>query len=90
MIFGGFLGALLTGVFVSLAVNVSGANGLLFGNFSLLVCQLVASGATITYSFVASFFILIGLKKTVGLRVSREDEVKSLDITQHSEASYNF
>ena len=87
---GGFLGALLTGVFASLTVNASGANGLIFGNFSLLRSQFIASAATIAYSFVVSFIILMTLKKTIGLRVSREDEVRGLDITQHSEAGYNF
>ena len=87
---GGFLGALLTGVFASKVVNSSGANGLIFGNFSLLLSQFISGLAIIAYSFVVSWVILMALKKTIGLRVSREEEMRGLDISQHSEAGYNF
>jgi Amt family ammonium transporter len=88
---GGTLGALLTGVFASSAANPSiGANvGLLYGGWRLFLVQLCAIGATIVYTGVVSFLILKVLDKTVGLRVSDEDERMGLDLTQHGESAYS-
>ena len=85
---GGVLGALLTGVFATTAVNAAGANGLLAGNPALLVNQVIAVLVTIVYSFVVSYIILRVVAALVGLRVSAEDEQVGLDLSQHSEAGY--
>jgi Amt family ammonium transporter len=85
---GGITGALLTGVFATVAVNAAGANGLLHGSAKLLGAQAIAVGATVTYSFLVSLFILKVLDWTIGLRLSDEHEEAGLDVSQHSEAGY--
>ncbi len=85
---GGISGALLTGLFASVAVNAAGANGVFFGGPELFPKQLVAVLVTVVYSFVASFVILKLVDILVGLRVDDEEESVGLDITQHSETGY--
>jgi Amt family ammonium transporter len=88
---GGITGALLTGVFATLAVNAAGANGLLYGGgFALLGKQVIGVVATIVFSFVISFIILKAIDATIGLRVSDEAETAGLDISQHSETGYEL
>jgi Amt family ammonium transporter len=74
---GGILGALLTGVFVS--KEISGVDG------SFLV-QLKGVAVTVIYGFAASFLILFLIDKTMGLRVSEEQEREGLDISLHGES----
>jgi Amt family ammonium transporter len=88
---GGITGALLTGVFASLAINPAGANGLLSGGgFALLGKQLVGVGATIAFSFIVSFIILKLLDATMGIRASEDAEVAGLDISEHAETGYEL
>jgi len=85
---GGIVGAILTGVFASVAVNSSGANGLLFGNSGLLAAQITAVGATVAYSFLVTLALLKIIDWTFGLRVTHEHEEVGLDVSQHSESGY--
>jgi len=87
---GGTFGALATGLFATTAVNAAGANGLFYGNPKQLALQALAAGVCLLYSFVVSLLILIALDKIIGLRVTKEDEVMGLDLTQHGEAGYNW
>jgi len=87
---GGVTGALLTGVFASLAVNPGGANGLLLGNPGQLGVQALAVAVTAAYSFGVSYLILRLVDATLGLRVDVEEESTGLDLTQHSESGYTF
>ena len=87
---GGTWGALATGLFASTAVNAAGGNGLFFGNPGLLAVQAGAAAATAAYAFVATYLLFRLLDKVVGLRVSDEEEVMGLDLTQHGEAGYNW
>ncbi|MFQ5898917.1 MAG: ammonium transporter, partial [Candidatus Methylomirabilia bacterium] len=84
---GGTWGALATGLFASPAINEAGA-GLFFGNPGQLGKQLVAVVATWVLAFVATFVILKVLDALMGLRVSDEDEMAGLDLSQHSETAY--
>jgi ammonium transporter, Amt family len=88
---GGTTGAILTGVFASLAVNSAGANGLLAGGgFALLGKQLVGVGATIVFSFAVSFIILKLLDSTMGIRVDADVEAGGLDVSEHAETGYEL
>ncbi|HVF52292.1 MAG TPA: ammonium transporter [Actinomycetota bacterium] len=88
---GGIVGALLTGVFADVAFNSAGADGLLAGGgLALLGKQAIAIGVTLAFSFIASFVLLKLIDATIGLRVTEEEEIAGLDITQHSEAGYAF
>ncbi|RZJ96114.1 MAG: ammonium transporter [Brevundimonas sp.] len=76
---GGLLGALLTGVFASTAINSlsEGAN---------IPTQAIGLAWTIAYSAVGTLIILIVCKFTVGLRVSAAAEEEGLDTTLHGES----
>jgi Amt family ammonium transporter len=85
---GGTWGALATGLFASKAVNEAGGDGLFFGNPGQLWTQLVAVLATFVLAIVATYVILKIVDAIVGLRVTDEDEVAGLDLSQHSETAY--
>jgi len=87
---GGIFGAIMTGVFATKAVNPAGNNGLLYGNPSLLVTQLIAVGVTVVFVAVGSGVILLALKAIMGLRVTEKDERQGLDLSQHNESAYVF
>lgn len=87
---GGILGAILTGVFASKAINPAGNDGLLYGNPGLVVTQLTAVGATIVFVMAGTAIILLGIKAVIGLRVTEEDELLGLDLSQHSESAYEL
>jgi Amt family ammonium transporter len=89
---GGALGALLTGVFASHALNSAvseNAQGVVYGGVKLLGAQAASVVITIAYSVVVSWVILKVIDLTIGLRVSSEDEQIGLDLTQHGESAYN-
>src|SRR5438034_585369 len=90
---GGTLGALLTGVFASSAVNPIFKNaqgstlpsGLLEGNAHQLVNQFVGVVIAWGLAAVGTLIILKIVDATVGLRVSEEHEIQGLDLSQHGE-----
>ena len=82
---GGALGALLTGVFASNAVNSASKGWLHDGNLHQMVLQLEDIGATFAYCAVVTFVILLAIKSTIGLRVSEEVEIEGLDLNLHGE-----
>ncbi len=89
---GGTLGALLTGVFATRAawnINSGEPVGLLEGG-GALKGQIAAVIVTWVLSIVATFIILKVVDAIVGLRVSEQDEVRGLDVTQHEEEGYIF
>lgn len=81
---GGTWGALATGLFASMG----GGTGLFFGNPGQVVVQAIGVGATWIFSFGGTFILLKMIDATIGLRVSREDEILGLDLTQHRERAY--
>ena len=88
---GGIVGALLTGIFSTAAINEFGADGLLAGGgFTLLGKQVLAVGVTLAFAFVVTMLIAKLVDATVGLRVTEEDEVTGLDLSQHSEVGYSL
>ena len=87
---GGTWGALATGLVATTAVNPDGANGLLFGNAGQLWIQFLSVLVTCVFAFVMTVIILKVLDWTMGLRVAPEEEVRGLDITQHSETAYSL
>jgi Amt family ammonium transporter len=82
---GGALGALLTGVFASNAINSASKGWIHDHNPGQMILQLEDVGATFGYCAVMTFVILLVIKYTIGLRVSEEVEVEGLDINLHGE-----
>lgn len=80
---GGIWGALATGLFASV-----GAKGAFFGDMHQFLVQIIAVAATIVFAMSLTFIILMVVKAIVGLRVTEEDEVMGLDLSEHGEAGY--
>ena len=90
---GGTVGAVLTGVFATVAVNdgFDGAPmGLLDGNVMQFVNNILGALLTWVLAAIATFGILKLVDATVGLRVDEADEVRGLDLTQHGEEAYSL
>jgi Amt family ammonium transporter len=86
---GGIWGGIATGLFANKAVNPAvTANGLAFGETALIVNQLISIGITIAFAAGATFVIMILLKKTMRIRVTKEDEQMGLDYAEHRESAY--
>lgn len=89
---GGTLGAILTGVFATAAVvpGKDSAVGLLEGNSGQVINQAVGVAASIAIAVVGSLILLKVIDAVIGLRVSQQDELQGLDVSQHGEEGYIF
>ncbi|MFN3431625.1 MAG: ammonium transporter, partial [Candidatus Sericytochromatia bacterium] len=85
---GGILGALLTGVFASKALNPAGADGALHGNWGLLGAQAIAVGATALFTAVMTYAILKAIQLIRPMRVGTTAEAEGLDLHHHSTSGY--
>jgi Amt family ammonium transporter len=87
---GGILGAILTGVLATPAIQ-SAYSGAAFGNLHQLWVQFIAIGATIVFSGVGTFILFKITDLLVGVRATDKQEAIGLDETQHGETAYtNF
>ena len=84
---GGFIGAILTGVFTAEAF---GGSGLENGIGAQLGLQFVGATATLVYSGVLTFVILKVLDGAIGLRVTPEEEEQGLDLSLHDERGFSL
>ncbi|PJI07678.1 MULTISPECIES: ammonium transporter [Clostridium] len=87
---GGTWGSIATGIFATKAVNSTGANGLLYGNASLLLKQIEATIATYAYSIVGTIIIIFVVNLIFKMRASEDEETLGLDITMHGERAYHI
>jgi ammonium transporter, Amt family len=91
---GGTLGALLTGLFATKLINpIFGTNvatGAIDGHWGQVLNQ--ATGVAIAWglSAVGTLILLVLVDKTIGLRVSAEEESTGLDLSQHGEEGYDL
>jgi Amt family ammonium transporter len=91
---GGTLGAILTGFFATKLINPAfGANvntGAMDGHWGQILNQ--AAGVAIAWvlSAVGTIVLLFLVDKTIGLRVSAEEETQGLDLSQHGEEGYDL
>jgi Amt family ammonium transporter len=75
---------LVCGIFGTLAVGVFGAKA----GMDQFLYQLAGVGATATFCTITSFLILFTIKKTGGIRVSKEEELEGLDLHEHGMDAY--
>jgi len=87
---GGILGTLGAGLFAEKLINPAGADGLFFGNPHQLVVQIMAIAVVAVYSFIISIVLLKLIDWTLGLRVTDEEEMMGLDLSQHEESGYTL
>jgi Amt family ammonium transporter len=91
---GGTLGAILTGVFATKAVNsaiADGKGGLIDGNGGQIVNQLI--GVAIAWGIaIVGTLIILKICDIVcgGVRATPDQETIGLDVSQHGEEGYNF
>ena len=85
----GIVGTLALGF---IALPVEGVGGGLFygGGFAQLGAQLVAMMVAIIFSAVLTLVIGLAIHKTIGFRVSEEQEVNGVDLSEHAETAYEF
>ena len=94
---GGTIGALMTGLFASKAVNpaieatykVNGTAQSLEGGMGQFMNQLYSVGITWVLAGVATFVILKIVNATIGLRPTEQEEQQGLDLSLHGEQAYN-
>jgi Amt family ammonium transporter len=91
---GGTIGALLTGVFAQFVINPIFGDGKpvggLDGHWSQVGNQMVGILCAWVIAAVGTIIILKIVDVTTGVRVSEEQEVAGLDVTQHGEEAYNL
>ena len=94
---GGLIGTLLIGLFADAKGSPTGAAGLsmndgLFygGGFAQLGAQAEGAFAVLLFSFVVTFAIGWVLHKTMGFRISEDDEVGGIDLAEHAETGYDL
>ena len=80
---GGLWGAIATGIFATAAIG--GYSGLLEGNVDQFIANVIGALSALAYAFVVTLAIAYVIDKTLGLRVSEEEEYVGLDISQHGE-----
>lgn len=86
----GVFGTICVGLFAKEGVTtLSTRNGLFYGGgFELLGVQLLGVLAVGAFVFVSSSIIWLVLKKTIGIRVSAEEEIAGLDLGEHGNHAY--
>ena len=91
---GGTLGALLTGLFATNAINAAFGKGVptgaVDGHWRQVLNQLAGVGLAWGISVVGTLVLLFVVDKIIGLRVSTEDEHEGLDLSQHGEEGYDL
>jgi len=83
---GGIWGALATGIFAS--ASVAGASGLIEGNGSQVLTQIISILAVAAFAFIVTWILGKLIDVTIGLRVGQMEETVGLDLSQHGERAY--
>jgi Amt family ammonium transporter len=87
---GGFVGAILTGVFATQVITgVGGEQGALYGDWHQLGVQVIVNLAAIAFAAIMTYILFKIVDKTVGLRADEKSEAIGLDISQHGEIAYS-
>ncbi|PFN28933.1 ammonium transporter [Bacillus cereus] len=87
---GGTWGGIATGLFATTTVNGDGANGLFYGNATLLFKQLLAIGATYAFTIIMTYAIIKAINFFLPVRVDEHEEQMGLDISMHGEKAYEY
>ena len=80
---GGLWGAFATGIFAAAAIG--GYSGLIEGNVDQFISNAIGALAALVYALVMTLVLAFVINRTIGLRVSEEEEYVGLDISQHGE-----
>jgi len=80
---GGLWGAFATGIFATAAIG--GYSGLIEGNVQQFVANAIGALSALVYALVVTLVLAYIIDRTIGLRVTEEEEYVGLDISQHGE-----
>ena len=83
--FTGLWGLLAVGIF---AAGHNDVSGLVDGNAEQIVSQLISMAVVVAWSLVTGFALFFGLKATIGVRASHDEELAGLDISEHGLETY--
>ena len=87
---GGLWGTIAVGFFAS-AATTAGVDGLFYGGgVDQLWRQVVGAVSVLVFSFVATAIIGTIIQRTMGFRITEEDEVAGIDSIEHAETAYDF
>lgn len=84
---GGIFGGIMTGIFAD--PSIGGKTGLLFGETTLFIAQVLSILFTLAFAGGASWVIISAIKRVMPIRVSTAEEVAGLDNVLHDEKAYN-
>ncbi|MDP6847250.1 MAG: ammonium transporter [Kiritimatiellia bacterium] len=87
----GLFGTLSCGLFnAEAALGIGDANsGLLYGGgINQMISQLIGAGAAFVWAFGTGLVLFLLIKKTIGLRVTEEEELRGLDVGEHGMEAY--
>ena len=88
---GGLWGTLSVGLFGTTQATSWGANGLLYGGgTTLLIKQATGAFAVMIFSFVVTYILGWLIQKTIGFRITRDEEIEGVDISYHAESAYEL
>jgi len=82
----GFVGCVYVGIFG--AESLTGGSLVFGGNLELLGAQVLSSLTVIAFSFVVAYVIATAIEKTIGFRVTEEDEIAGIDSVLHGSEGY--
>jgi len=83
---GGTIGTIAAGLLATVAIG--GKSGLIDGNGTQVLIQILAVAVVAGYSFGMTWVVAKVVDATFGLRVKNEEEMVGLDISQHGERAY--
>jgi ammonium transporter, Amt family len=87
---GGLWGTIAVG-FLATAAAPAGVDGLFYGGgLDQLWRQVVGALAVMVFSFVLTYVIGLAIQKTMGFRITEEDEITGIDSVVHAETGYDF
>lgn len=84
---GGIFGTIMLGIFASSAIN--GQSGLLEGDSSFFIKEVIAVIASAAYAFVFTYVMLIVINLFTKVKVSEQEEDEGLDFSLHGEKAYD-
>ena len=87
---GGTVGTILTAVFATTQINPDGADGLLYGDASLMIANMTGAIVVAVYTMVVTLIIIQAVRFITPVRVTPQEELKGLDISQHGEKAFSL
>jgi len=85
---GGTLGVIMLGIFANKMINPAGSNGLLYGNASFFIKELIAVIAASIYAFIFTYLMLFVINFVTRVKVTEEEQEIGIDKSLQDEEAY--